>query len=442
VVDERPDPAWLEELFEWLRIPSISADQRHADDVRRAGEWARDFVRRAGGQAELVDTDTFPLLVGEIAASNGASGAPTILLYGHFDVQPPAPLELWESEPFEPEVRDGYIYARGAVDDKGNAFLLLKAAELLAAEGALPVNVRIAFDGEEETGGHSIVDFLEADERGADACIIFDSGMPREDVPAFDLGVRGLIYYHLRLRTAERDLHSGVFGGAALNAAHALMQTLEAVVSMPGELRAGVIDPTEEERRSWDELDPGATVLEEQGARPADEAAADEFYRRTLASPAVDVHGIAVGEPRLQKTVLPVSAEANVSIRLAPGQEVEQIDAVFQRLLRDAAPEGAELEIERWASSPAGLIPPDSPAVRLAQDAFERVLGKRPLLLRSGGTLPIVPTLADKGIPTILSGFALPSANMHSPNERLLARYVPLGVATARETLVALADLR
>jgi acetylornithine deacetylase/succinyl-diaminopimelate desuccinylase-like protein len=441
VVDERPDPAWLEELFEWLRIPSISADQGHADDVRRAGEWARDFVRRAGGQAELVDTDTFPLLVGEIPASNGASGAPTILLYGHFDVQPPAPLELWESEPFEPEVRDGYIYARGAVDDKGNAFLLLKAAELLAAEGALPVNVRIAFDGEEETGGHSIVDFLEADERGADACIIFDSGMPREDVPAFDLGVRGLIYYHLRLRTGERDLHSGVFGGAALNAAHALMWTLEAVVSMPGELRAGVIDPTEEERRSWDELDPGAIVLEEEGARPVDEAAADEFYVRTVASPAVDVHGIAVGEPRLQKTVLPVSAEANVSIRLAPGQDVEQIDAVFQQLLRDAAPEGAELEIERWASSPAGLIPPDSPAVRLAQDAFERVLGKRPLLLRSGGTLPIVPTLADKGIPTILSGFALPGANMHSPNERLLARYVPLGVATARETLVALADL-
>jgi acetylornithine deacetylase/succinyl-diaminopimelate desuccinylase-like protein len=220
------------------------------------------------------------------------------------------------------------------------------------------------------------------------------------------------------------------------------MRTLEAVVSMPGELRAGVIDPTEEERRSWDELDPGATVLEEQGARPADEAAADEFYVRTVASPAVDVHGIAVGEPRLQKTVLPVSAEANVSIRLAPGQDVEQIDAEFQRLLRDAAPEGAELGIERWASSPAGLIPPDSPAVRLAQDAFERVLGKRPLLLRSGGTLPIVPILADKGIPTILSGFALPGANMHSPNERLLARYVPLGVAAARETLVALADLR
>jgi acetylornithine deacetylase/succinyl-diaminopimelate desuccinylase-like protein len=441
-VSDQPDAAWLEELYEWLRIPSISADPAHAEDVQEAGRWLRDFVEGAGGEAEIRQTETSPLVVGELHASNGASAAPTVLLYGHFDVQPPAPLELWESEPFEPEIRDGYIYARGAVDDKGNAFLLLKAAQLLASERALPVNVRVAFDGEEETGGHSIVAFLEADERGADACLIFDSGMPREDVPAFDLGVRGIIYYHLRLRTGDRDLHSGTFGGAALNAAHALMRSLDAVVSMPEELHAGVVAPTEEERASWQELDPGGAVLVEAGARPLDETAAEEFYARTVAGPAVDVHGIAVGEPSLQKTVLPVAAEANVSIRLAPGQDVEEIDAVFQRLLRAAAPSGADLEIERWASSPAGLIPPDSPAVRLAQDAFERVLGRQPLLVRNGGTLPIVPTLAEKGIPTILSGFALPGANMHSPNERLLARYVPLGVATARETLVALADLR
>jgi acetylornithine deacetylase/succinyl-diaminopimelate desuccinylase-like protein len=441
VAAEQPDPAWLEELFEWLRIPSVSADPAHADDVRRAGEWLRGFIRRAGGDAELVETETFPLVVGEIPASNGAQGAPTVLLYGHFDVQPPAPIELWDSAPFDPELRDGYIYARGAIDDKGNSFLLLKAAELLARESALPVNVRLAFDGEEETGGHSIVDFLGADDRGADACVIFDAGMPREDVPAFDLGVRGLIYYHLRLRTGERDLHSGVFGGAASNAAHAMMRTLEAVVATPEQLRAGVIEPTEEERRSWEELDPGAVVLADEGARPADKTAAAEFYARTLAAPAVDVHGIAVGEAKLQKTVLPVSAEANVSIRLAAGQDVKAIDAAFQRQLREAAPVEAELEIERRASSPAGLVPADAPAVRLAQDAFERVLGRRPLLLRNGGTLPIVPMLADKGIPTIISGFALPGANMHSPNERLLARYVPVGVATARETLVALGQL-
>jgi acetylornithine deacetylase/succinyl-diaminopimelate desuccinylase-like protein len=439
-VTEGPEQAWLDELYELLRIPSVSADAAHAADVRRAGEWVCDFVRGAGGEAELVETQTFPLAVGEIPASMG-NGAPTVLLYGHFDVQPPAPLDLCESDPFEPEIRDGYLYARGAVDDKGNSYLVLKAAALLAREGKLPVNVRIAFDGEEETGGHSIVDFLEADERGADACLIFDSGMPREDTPSFDLGTRGLMYFHVRVRTGERDLHSGMFGGAALNGVHALLQALDAVVAVPDELRAGVIPPTAEEMQSWAQLDPGSAVLAAEGARPMDDRAAEDFYLRTVAGPAVDVHGIAGGSPLLQKTVLPVEAEANVSIRLAPGQTVEEIGAAFERLLRDAAPEGSELEIELWSAGPAGFIAPDAPAVKLAQDAFERVLGRRPLLLRSGGTIPLVPALADRNIPTILTGFSLPGANMHSPNERLLLRYIPLGVAAARETLLAFGEL-
>jgi acetylornithine deacetylase/succinyl-diaminopimelate desuccinylase-like protein len=172
-----------------------------------------------------------------------------------------------------------------------------------------------------------------------------------------------------------------------------------------------------------------------------DPTAAAEFYDRTFAGPAIDVNGIRGGEPDLQKTVLPVSAEANVSMRLAPGQDVEGIAPVFERLLREAAPEGAELEIARWSSAPPALIPPDSKAVRLAQEAFERALGSRPLLLRSGGTLPIIPALADKGIPTILSGFAIPGSNVHGPNERLLARYVTVGVEAARETLVSFRDL-
>ncbi|MGH3035864.1 MAG: M20/M25/M40 family metallo-hydrolase [Gaiellaceae bacterium] len=438
---ERVDPAWLDELSDWLRIPSVSADPAHADDVRRAGEWVCEFVRAAGGGCELVPTDTHPLAVGEVPASSGAADAPTVLLYGHFDVQPPAPLDLWDSDPFAPELRDGYLYARGAVDDKGNAYLLLKAARLLAEEGALPVNIRVTFDGEEEVGGHSIVDFLATDDRGADACLIFDSGMPREDVPSFDLAVRGLAYFHVTLRSGEADLHSGMFGGAALNAVHALMRTLEAVVALPDELRAGVIAPTVEEIASWEELDPGDAVLAAAGARPMDGRAADELYARTFAEPAVDVNGFLGGEAVLQKTVLPVSAQANVSIRLAPGQDVEEIAVAFERLLREAAPEGAELEVVRRSSSPPGLVAPDAPAVRIAQDAFERVLGRRPLLLRTGGSIPLVPALADRGIPTVLTGFALPGANVHSPNERLLARYIPLGVAAARETLVALGDL-
>ena len=438
---DAPPQVWLDELFEFLRIPSVSADPARAGDVRRAAEWVCDFVTKAGGECELVPAEPQPLAVGEIRAS-GDGGSPTVLLYGHFDVQPPDPLGSWDSPPFEPEVRDGWIYARGAADDKGNLFLLLKAAELLAAEGRLPVNVRVACDGEEETGGHSIVDFLAADDRGADACVIFDGPMPKVDVPAFEVGTRGLIYFHVRARTGARDLHSGLYGGAALNAVHVLMQALAPVVAVPDELRAGTAPPTDDEVAAWRELEPGADVLADQGARPLDERAAEEFYLRTFASPAVDVNGIVGGEPELQKTVLPVEAHGNVSIRLAPGQDVDEIAAAFERLLRAAVPSEAELEVERWSSSPAGLVPPESAAVTLAQDAFERALGRRPLLLRSGGTLPIVPALVDKGIPTILSGFDVPEGNIHSPNERLLLRYVPLGVAAAQETLLAFAGLR
>ena len=438
----QPEQAWLDELFDWLRIPSVSADPTHVDDVRRAGEWVAEFVRGAGGEAEIVEGATSPLAIGEIRATDSPSDAPTVLVYGHFDVQPPAPLDAWLSPPFEPEVRDGWIYARGAADDKGNLYLLLKAAETLALEGRLPVNVRIACDGEEETGGSSIVDFLAADERGADACVIFDGPMPKLDVPSFEVGTRGLIYFHVRLRTGDHDLHSGLFGGAALNAVHALMQTLTTVTTHSGALTAGIVVPTDEELAAWRELEPGADVLAGEGARPKDAAAADEFYSRTFAGMAIDVNGIQGGEPRLQKTVLPVEAEANVSIRLAPGQDVDEIAATFERLVRQAAPDEADVEVERWSSSPAGLVPPDASAIRLAQEAFERVLGKRPLLLRSGGTLPIVPALADKGIPTVLSGFDVPGGNIHSPNERFLARYLPVGVAAARETFAAFAALR
>ena len=438
-----PDPAWLEELSSWLRIPSISADPAHADDVRAAGQWVCDFVRAAGGACELVESGRHPLAIGEIPASRDSAVAPTVLVYGHFDVQPPGELSLWDSPPFEPEVREGWLCGRGTSDDKGNLYLLLKAAALLAAEGALPVNVRVACDGEEEIGGSSIVDVLRADERGADACVIFDSGMPEIDVPAFDLGTRGLAYFHLVLRTGERDLHSGIYGGAALNAVHALMQTLSAVVAVPAELREGVAAPTPEELASWNELDPGSRVLERDGATAISPVAADEFYLRTLAGPAVDVNGIHGGEPDLQKTVLPVAAHANVSIRIAPGQDGLLTAAAFQRLLRAAAPPGAELEIEQLGDvSEPSLVAPEARAVVLAQDAFERSLGRRPLLLRSGGTLPIMPALMQKGIPTILTGFAVPGNNIHSPNERLLARYIPLGIETAQELLTAFGALR
>jgi acetylornithine deacetylase/succinyl-diaminopimelate desuccinylase-like protein len=434
---------WFDELSELLAIPSVSADPERKPDVARAAEWLAGFIRAAGGSAEVVATDTQPLILGDLGASNGS--AATVLVYGHVDVQPPDPLELWESDPFTLEQRGEWLYGRGVVDDKGQLYMLAKAAAELAVSGELPVNVRFACDSEEETGGHQIVDFLATDDRGADAALIFDSGMTTRGVPEFAVATRGLVYFHLTVRTGERDLHSGLFGGAALNATHALLQTLSGVRQMDGRLpeplRAGIAPPTEEERAAWAELVPGEQMLAEAAATRTDPGAAEEFYLRTTAEPALDVNGVAGGSPILQKTVLPVSAEANLSIRLAPGQDVVEIAAAVERLLRESAPEGAEVELQRLSSAAPGLVPPDAPAVQLAQDAFEQTMGRRPLLVRSGGTLPIVPALVDKGIPTIVTGFATPESSIHSPNERLLAEYLPLGIETAKELYRRMAAL-
>jgi acetylornithine deacetylase/succinyl-diaminopimelate desuccinylase-like protein len=428
--------AWFEELSEFLTIPSISAENAHAGDVARAGDWVCELIRGAGGTSELMDWHGHPLAIGEIRASADSERAPTVLCYGHFDVQPPDPLELWESPPFAPEIRGEYLYGRGVADDKGQLYMLLCAARELALARELPVNVRFACDGEEETDGQAIVEYIVADERGADAAVIFDSGMIRIGVPAFNIATRGLVYFHLTLRSAGRDLHSGEYGGAAMNAAHALIQTLGAVTAVDGRLaeplRAGIIPPSPTEFDGWRELPPGADELAGQGARPADPRAAEEFYLRTFAEPSLDVNGLDSGSPYLQKTVIPARAAANVSIRLAAGQDVEEIATAFEQLVRAAAPVGAELEIGRLSSTPAGVVPADARAVQLGLDAFERTLGVRPALIRSGGTLPIVPALAERGIPTIITGFALPDSNIHAPNERLLAEYVPVGIETAR----------
>jgi len=437
---------WFDELAEFLRIPSISAQAEHAPDVIKAGEWVRDLIRDAGGECEVVDWHGQPLAIGEIRASADPDSAPTILCYGHFDVQPADPLELWDSAPFEPEIRDDYLFARGVADDKGQLYVLLSAARELAVAGQLPVNVRFACDGEEETGGHSIVEFIEADQGRADVAVIFDSGMIRKGLPAFNLATRGLVYFHVELSAGARDLHSGIFGGAALNAAHALIRALDKLIATDGRLaeplREGIVAPTAQELEDWKQLPAGAGELADQGARPADPKAAEEFYIRTFAEPALDINGIESGSPHVQKTVLPIRAAANVSVRLAPGQKVEVVARAFETLLREAVPEGAVLELEMLSSAAAGIVPADAEAIKLGQDAFERVLGVRPALIRSGGTLPIVAAFADKGVPTIISGFSLPDANIHSPNENMPAEYIPLGIETAKALFGELGKLK
>jgi acetylornithine deacetylase/succinyl-diaminopimelate desuccinylase-like protein len=439
------DEAWRAELAELIAIPSVSADPAHREDVKRAGEWVCDFIRRVGGTAELTPFGERELALGEIPASNGAAGAPTVLVYNHFDVQPPAPLELWESDPFELDVRGEWAYGRGIADDKGQLWIVLRAARRLVEAGALPVNLRFACDGEEEVGGHTIVEFLAQDERGADAAVIFDGGMLRRDVPTIELATRGLVGFEVKVRTGARDLHSGMYGGVALNAIHALVRCLAAVLAgpdgkLPEPLRQGIAQPTPEELEAWAHLPPGAAALSEQGAQPLDGKAAEEFYVRTWAEPSADVNGIVGGKPGVRNTTLSAAASAEFSIRLAPGQDVETIGAAAERLLHEAAPPGTQLEIV-WGGSNPGLVRADAPAVRLAVDAFEQVLGVRPLLTRTGGSIPLMPALTEKGIDTILSGFALPESNVHSPNERFLVPYFAAGIEAAAALFSALGRL-
>jgi acetylornithine deacetylase/succinyl-diaminopimelate desuccinylase-like protein len=442
-----PSAALQDQLADFISIPSVSADAGHASDIVGAAEWVANHIRSTGGSCELVQWGSRPLVVGEVAASERPESAPTILCYAHFDVQPPDPLDLWESPPFELTQRDGRLYARGIADDKGNMFVLVEAVRQLAQEGALPVNVRFAFDGEEEVGGDSIVDWVKADTGSADVAMILDGGMIRRGQPAFTVGVRGMVYLHLRVRTGSTDMHSGMYGTAALNASHALMAALAPV--LPGadgrpreELRVGVTPPTAEELADWAQLPSGEEQLDAQGASPIAPGAADDFYLRTFADTSLDVNGIASGSPDLVKTVLPVEARANVSMRLAPEQDPETIRANFEALVRDALPAGAELEITLRNSARPALTPSDSEALRLAADAFEGVVGARPFLVRSGGTLPIYASLVDRGLPTFATGFGIENeCNVHAPNENVPENTVELGVATMRGVFTRFGEL-
>jgi acetylornithine deacetylase/succinyl-diaminopimelate desuccinylase-like protein len=433
------------ELSELIAIPSVSADPAHRVDVRHAAEWVRDFIVAAGGEAELVETAEHPLVVGQLDASISPETAPTLLCYCHFDVQPPAPLDEWESDPFTLVERDGWLYGRGITDDKGQLYMVLAAARSLAAEGRLPVNVRLAFDGEEEIGGASIGEFIAADTVYADACLILDGGMTERDKPEFTIATRGLIAFDLDVRTGTTDLHSGLFGNAGLNAIHALMQCLAAILPrngrLPEPLRAGILEPAPDEIAGWAQLKPGAELLAEAGISPYDERAAEEFYRRTWAEPSTEVNGIQGGKPVLNTTLIS-SAHANFTLRLAPGQDPGEIAGAVDRIVREAAPAGADVTLTLVRPSRPGVVNPDAKAIQLGLDAFERAMGVRPLLVRVGGTMPVLATLVDRGIPTIMTGFGLMESNVHGPNERLPVEYLDRGIEAIRELFLSLGGLK
>ena len=433
-----------ERLDQLLRVPSVSAIPEHAPDMARAAELVADEVRRAGGTAEVRLTARHPLVLGEVPASDGHPDAPRVLLYGHYDVQPPGPPELWTSPAFAPTERDGNLYARGVSDDKGNLFMLLAAVQRLAAAGELPVRAGFVVEGEEESGGTSALDHFAADAGPALAAIIFDSPMIAPGRPAICTGVRGMVYRRLTVRTAGTDAHSGLFGGAALNAAHALMRIIDAVAPdegrLPAPLYAGVAPAGPSEVAAWADLPPGGEALESAGLRPADAGAAEGFYQRTLASPSLDVHGLAAGEPTAVKTNIPGEATATLSLRLAPGQDAERIAATLDDLLRAAAPAGADLTIEDLGVALPAALDPEHPVLVAAADGIERGTGWRPAPVRLGGTLPVVAVLAAKGIPTVLTGFGLPDDAIHAPDEHLRVEYLETGTRAAMGLLTALGE--
>jgi acetylornithine deacetylase/succinyl-diaminopimelate desuccinylase-like protein len=430
-----------EELEDWLRIPSVSTGGGDREALVRACDWVIERIEGAGGSAERVSVNgSNPMAVGELRAFR--EGAPTVLSYGHYDVQDPGPLDAWESPPFEPTERDGRLYARGAADDKGNFLPLLHVACQLASAGELPVNVRFLVEGEEEVGSDAVLRHLRAQPPEVDCAIVLDSLMADEETPAINTGARGLVQGPVEVRTGVRDLHSGLYGGAVLNAAHVMMEILRVLLPGPDgrardELRAGVAVLREAERESWDRLPSGAEMLAEAGAKEVARGAAGQFWERTGAEPSVDVNMLSAGEPR---TVIPSVARAQLSIRLAPGQSAPEIAAEVERLLRAAVPDGAEVSVKLDLADPA-LFDATEPALQLAARAFERACGTPPAFVRLGGTLPLLAVLADQGVPTVVSGFALGGDAFHAPNESYRLESLRLGELTARELYRSLADL-
>jgi acetylornithine deacetylase/succinyl-diaminopimelate desuccinylase-like protein len=434
-------PTLREELEDWLRIPSVSTGGGDAAALARACDWVCERIDAAGGSATAVTLDGCnPMAVGDLRSSR--PDAPTVLAYGHYDVQAPGPLEAWDSPPFEPTERDGRLYARGAADDKGNFLPLLHVACELARAGELPVNVRFLVEGEEEVGSSAVLERLGAGEDQADCAVVFDSLMVDERTPAINVSARGMVQAEVEVRTADRDLHSGLYGGAVLNAAHVLHAMLaevtpDAAGRVRPELGAGVVPPAPEERESWERLPSGGEAIAAVGGVEVAPGAGAEFYARTGAETAVDVNMVEVGEPR---TIVPAVARAHMSVRLAPGQEAELIAAELERLLRAAAPDRAQVSIELDLADPA-LFDPSHPALQLAAGAMDRACGTPPALVRLGGTLPLLAVLAKRGIPAIVSGFALLDDAFHAPNESYRLESLRMGEAAARELYRALSEL-
>ena len=431
---------FLDELKEFIRIPSISTLPEHASDIERAASFVAESLRKAGLEnVEIIPTGKHPLVYADWLH---APGKPTVLCYGHYDVQPADPLELWVSPPFEPTERDGNLYARGAVDDKGQMYMHVKAIEALrAVNGTLPVNVKFLVEGEEEVGGASIAKYVAENptKLKADVALVSDTAMYAEGMPTLCIGLRGLVYMEVDATGPARDLHSGLYGGAAPNAVYGLIELLAKAKDADGAVRIpGFFDRVEEpapaELGSWERLSfsEKAFLQKEVGATELTGEPDRSVLERVWSRPALEVHGIAGGfTGEGAKTVIPAKATAKVSIRLVPRQDAGQVIAAFRSWVRDNTPKGIQTEVRVLNASPGLVVNPDHPAIQVAARAFGDVFGKETVFIRSGGSIPIVGDFANHlGIPTILMGFGLPDDGLHSPNEKYKLENYYLGIMT------------
>jgi acetylornithine deacetylase/succinyl-diaminopimelate desuccinylase-like protein len=429
-IDNRNDAA-LAELMELLSIPSVSTKPEHADDCRRAATWLHDQLKNAGLDVSIMETGTkekqgHPVIV---AKNKHQPGRPTVLVYGHYDVQPPEPLDLWHSPPFEPAVRDGKLFARGASDDKGQTYCHVDAVLAWQANGGLPVNLTLLIEGEEENASENLEAFVKSFDHDlkADVAVVSDTGQFARGVPAITYGLRGLCYQEIVLTAANSDLHSGVYGGAVPNAANELVKLLAAFhdadgrVNIPG-FYDDVIALTDAEREQWKSLPfDEAAFYGDLGLSGGTGEAGFTPIERRWARPTLDVNGITSGyQGDGAKTVIPCRASAKVSMRLVGDQSWTDIRDKFRAAVRDRCPANCRVDFIDHGGIDASLLPMESKAMTLAAEAVEAGFGTRPVYVREGGSIPVGALFREAlGIDTLFVGFGLPDDNLHAPNEKL-----------------------
>ena len=413
-------------LSELLSIPSVSTTPEHAGDCRRCASWLADQLNFGGMKASVMKTPGHPVVV---AKNRHEAGRPTVLFYGHYDVQPAEPLDLWTTPPFEPTVRDGKVYARGAADDKGPVWAHVEAAVAWQANGGLPVNLTMLIEGEEENASENLERFVaeNAEHLRADVAVVSDTGQFARGVPAITYGLRGLCYQEVILTGPKSDLHSGMFGGAVPNPANALCKVVASLHDADGRVNIdGFYDGgeplTDVEREQWrglpfDEREFAASV----GIPHGSGEAGYSTLERRWARPTLDVNGLTSGyQGKGAKTVLPSVASAKVSMRLVPGQDWKDVRAKFQRTIRERCPANCRVDFVDHGGIDAGLVPMDSRASKLAAEAVEVGFGTPPVFVREGGSIPVGSLFKRVlGLDTLFVGFGLPDDNLHAPDEKM-----------------------